>query len=117
MSEMPALSSSPPSVCGFCDGGCGLSEPRATKDASLEELVSSTVRGGIEGVQQLEITDVTDSEHVRLGSKDGRAIADGGAQHGVDGFRRELWDIKVRERCHLGEYAAGTLRSCFGALR
>ena len=74
------LSCSPPSVCGFCDGHCGLQEPRENRDASLEELVTTAIQRGIAGVVQIDITDVTDVEHVRQGSNDGRAIADHGAQ-------------------------------------
>ena len=71
------LSSSPPSVCAFCDG-CGLQDAKET--STLDVVVRDALQSGIDGVQHIEMRDVTDKVHVRQGSKDGRAIAAGGVQ-------------------------------------
>ena len=77
MTSAYALSSSPPSICSFCDG-CGSQEAKETP--ALDLVVRDALQSGIEGVSHIEMRDVTDVGHVRQGSKDGRAIADGGVQ-------------------------------------
>jgi acid stress-induced BolA-like protein IbaG/YrbA len=63
------------------EGGCGLDRARAGDSATpLLARVEGRLRASIDGVRRVEMVDVTDVDHVRQGSTDGRALAAHGVQ-------------------------------------
>ena len=93
----------------------------AKETPTLDLVVRDALQSGIDGVQHIEMRDVTDKVHVRQGSKDGRAIADGGVQLQLVVVAEAFESVKLLARhrmvngCLQAYLLVGELPNCFFA--
>ena len=77
----PGLGTSPSSIASFIDMPCGAPQlPLVSTDNVVAVRAELAVRAHVEGVTDVRVVDTTDSDHVRQGATDGRAIAADGRQ-------------------------------------